>query len=170
MTAARSHSGHRLGSVAECGAVGGRVWCTVAECCTLALVAVWCSVAVVAVWCSVAVGEECGSCGSPSKKTLPALRTLADTFAHRLTCSHILAHAQKYPEICTNTDIQSEPVSKESFAVLQTQIKSTTGLVAARANAIFLACTTQGIPKCIGMRAQIHYSALKVCCDVKLLH
>ena len=46
VTAARSHSGHRLGSVAECGAVGGRVWCTVAECCTLALVAVWCS----AVW------------------------------------------------------------------------------------------------------------------------
>ena len=52
----------------------------------------------------------------------------------------------------TDTDLQSEPVSKESFAVLQTQIKSTTGLVAARANAIFLACTTQGIPKCIGMR------------------
>ena len=54
-------------------------------------------------WCSVAVGEKCGSCGSPSKKTLPALWTLADTFAHKLTCSHILAHAQKYTEILTQT-------------------------------------------------------------------
>ena len=145
--------------MAECGAVGGRVWYTVAECCSLALVAVW---------CSVAVGEECGSCGSPSKKTLPALRTLADTFAHRLTCSHILAHAQKYTNILTQTySLSHEPVSKESFAVLRTQIKSTTWLVAAGAKAIF---ASQGIPKCIGMRAQIHYSALKNCYDVKLLH
>ena len=95
-----------------------------------------------------------------------------DTCRHVCTQAHLLSYIGACSEIHrdTDTDLQSEPVSKESFAVLQTQIKSTTGLVAARANAIFLACTTQGIPKCIGMRAQIHYSALKNSCDVKLLH
>ena len=53
-------------------------------------------------------------------------------------------------QIDTNTGTQSEPVSKESFGVLRTQIKSTTGFVAAGAKAIFLACTTRGIPNCIG--------------------
>ena len=120
-------------------------------------------------WCSVAVGEKCGSWAARAKRHFPPC-------GHLQTRLHTSSPALIYFGACseihrdTDTDLQSEPVSKESFAVLQTQIKSTTGLVAARANAIFLACTTQGIPKCIGMRAQIHYSALKNSCDVKLLH
>ena len=55
-------------------------------------------------------------------------------------------------QIDTNTGTQSEPVSKESFGVLRTQIKSTTGFVAAGAKAIFLACTTHGIPN-----TQVHW-------------
>ena len=63
-----------------------------------------------------------------------------DTCRHVCTQAHLLSYIGACSEIHrdTDTDLQSEPVSKESFAVLQTQIKSTTGLVAARANAIFL--------------------------------
>ena len=134
-----------------------------------------------ALWQNVAAWQLC-QCGAVWQWVRSVAVVAARAKRHFPPCGHLQTRLHtgspaliywrklRNTQIDTNTGTQSEPVSKESFAVLRTQIKSTTGLVEAGAKAIFLACTTHGIPKCIGMRAQIHYSALLHCCIVKWLH